>query len=890
MRFDFKKIASVLASVVMLGSTAGMALAANYPAPLVSAGAADGAIVVTSGDHPGSNVDFWAAVDLQTSLQALVTQKAETTEGTISGEAYPLFTGASKIYFNDSINQVKSIITDTEMPNSLADSDFSGNVDADVTQTVTFTSWPYVTFDKMPTGDEDPAVGMLLTTTKGKDLYNLTITFDKAVNFTHADSEGETIVLFGQEFTIGTATDNTNLIMYKSSQTITLSVGGDSPNPSQTVTIDGKDYTVELTAATDTSATVRITDSDGGSDTKEVSEAASKKIQGVEVAVNLADESTATNAISAEVTVGAQKVKLTEGNEVKLGTDETTIDGTNINFAGGGSTHNLTKIVIQVTAGDSDSDAIVPGGEFIDPIFGSLKVDFVGLNIEASSTARELLEVKSTSDKATLKMTTHKGDEKTITWYNNDSAAAVLADSSRKYIRVREMAKVNESEYIVVGNEDEGYLVKVRDINNATTGYADDAVKFEDVFSDADNPRTWDATITAEGTGTVTIGGKQFDVWYVADKASKPSNAFYLTLNYPDSSTAGNMILFPTIQTAKGAKVAFYEPQVINLSNFDSRDGAMSSNVTGLIFPDGKGYETTITVASNGGSEYGIFNFTVGGVVYTFSGNNSMGRNAVNVSVGINDGTKTAFKYNISSGSGHDQINVTLMDNAGVHIQKPAIMVFEEEDDNNDRLGFIIEMEGGGDSNNEVGVADIEFPASFGASRTITNFKQLETDDDLYQWVDLYGVIATIDKSTTSQYTATISYPDEQIYAQVYASEAGASVTGATVGGAGGQVVVVEDTNVNSVSNKNLVIVGGSCINTAAARVLGVSAGTCGADFTAKTNVGVGQYLIKAIESPYNADKTAILVAGYDAADTQAAVAKLKTGVVTDENTEVVGP
>src|SRR3989344_2870560 len=98
MRFDFKKIASMFASAIMLGSTAGMALAANYPAPLVSAGAADGAIVITSGAHAGSQVDFWAAIDLQSALQGLVTSGTTTSDGTVSGEAYPLFSGGSRIY------------------------------------------------------------------------------------------------------------------------------------------------------------------------------------------------------------------------------------------------------------------------------------------------------------------------------------------------------------------------------------------------------------------------------------------------------------------------------------------------------------------------------------------------------------------------------------------------------------------------------------------------------------------------------------------------------------------------------------------------------------------------------------------------------------------------
>ena len=65
------------------------------------------------------------------------------------------------------------------------------------------------------------------------------------------------------------------------------------------------------------------------------------------------------------------------------------------------------------------------------------------------------------------------------------------------------------------------------------------------------------------------------------------------------------------------------------------------------------------------------------------------------------------------------------------------------------------------------------------------------------------------------------------------------------------------------------VIVGGSCINQAAADLLGIGR-LCGADFTAATGVGSGQAMIKVFADTN--DKVAILVAGYETADTARAV------------------
>ncbi len=93
--FNFKKIASVLASAVMLSSTVGFAAAASYPAPFVSSGTADVAIVW------GANAqmsDLTAAVDMQANLQGLVTgSSSSSTTTTGTGEWVDLFSGGTKL-------------------------------------------------------------------------------------------------------------------------------------------------------------------------------------------------------------------------------------------------------------------------------------------------------------------------------------------------------------------------------------------------------------------------------------------------------------------------------------------------------------------------------------------------------------------------------------------------------------------------------------------------------------------------------------------------------------------------------------------------------------------------------------------------------------------------
>jgi len=354
MKFNFKKITSVLASAVMLGSTIGIAAAASYPAPFVSGGGADVAMVVGA---DAMSSDFLAAIDLGQNLQEeLAKQTASTSGGTVAtttGEVAALFSGGTKIYVNDTLDVVKSVLTKSDLPTILEDESFSGNADATVTQTINVGSNPQITFAKQPTSSDDPSYGLTTSTTSSNYIYNATVTFSKAINFSHADSEGESIKLFGQTFTVGSATDGTNLVLLQSAEKAFL----DSDNPSQDVTIAGASYTIELVSASDTAANIKVTDSSGNSESKEINEAQSKKVNGITVAVINADENNF--KLSASVIAGSEKITLADNSAVTFGESDTYIDGTKVWFTGGGPANVVTKIVISVYALSLDKDAIL---------------------------------------------------------------------------------------------------------------------------------------------------------------------------------------------------------------------------------------------------------------------------------------------------------------------------------------------------------------------------------------------------------------------------------------------------------------------------------------------------------------------------------------------------
>ncbi|PIN91980.1 hypothetical protein COU55_03215 [Candidatus Pacearchaeota archaeon CG10_big_fil_rev_8_21_14_0_10_31_59] len=887
MKFNFKKISAITASVLMVGMSMGVAAAANYPAPFVAGGAADVAIVY------GANANILDAIQagsIQTNLQSFMSGSSEDGD-TVTGETAPLFSGGTKIYINDSVGAVKNVLTKSSLPTVLGDGSFSGNVDATFTQKIDIATaacntatCDKINFAKQPTSEDDPTLALTLSTSQANYLYNATITFNKAINFSHADSEGEELEIFGSTFTIGSATDTDTLVLLKSAEKVSL----DSDNPSAEVTIAGEVYTIELVSASDTSATIKVTNSAGESESKEVTEAQSKKINGITIAVSTADE---TNLkLSATIIAGSDKITIEDGSTVTVGEGATIVDGTLIDF-GTGNPNNLTTLTISVYASDSDLDAIKAGESFTDPVFGTFKVDFSGFNIDSTidstDTSREQITFSTAGDdKIKIKFLDHRNYEKSIQFAKNYSTGMWLtADDNGRNITVQEGEKFHRNEFVVVGNEDEGYLLELTAAKNQTGGVTGDKVTLKDVFSGS----SYDATLTDDGTGTVEIGGKVYSVT-LEGIAGITDTSYNVTLGYPDGSGSNVAVVYPTIETSKGAKVMFYEPKTIRLTslsdplliNDSTIDGGPSTlQVTDLKFPNGAdGYTSVSSIAKSTGENW---TFSIAGTTYSL--NLSAAEVGVANAGGLNV-TVGQLKYNIANGSAANQTWIRLYNAAGsALINWPAVVIFEEKDDNANYEALIVEVEDGLSSDDGIGIDTVEDTWSNAAGAWSTS---RYSDSKKTDRVDLWGSWSTTNSGDSDQKVATISYPDEQIYANVYVGDVSSSITGGTTGGSTqlGEVIV-KDSEVSSVSTKNLIVIGGSCINSAAATLLGGA--YCSADFTTNTNVGSGQFLLKGYaDSTLAPTKLVLLVAGYEAADTVNAATYLRTQTV-DTDKEYLG-
>ncbi len=148
-------------------------------------------------------------------------------------------------------------------------------------------------------------------------------------------------------------------------------------------------------------------------------------------------------------------------------------------------------------------------------------------------------------------------------------------------------------------------------------------------------------------------------------------------------------------------------------------------------------------------------------------------------------------------------------------------------------------------------------------------FANTDVSTEDYDYMDHYGI--KLSDGTTVQAEAdddmaTLSIPDEQVYAQVTVSM-GATVEDGEDSSVG--FASFKDNEVSSYAGKNLIVVGGSCINTVAAELLGSSTPLCESAFTTATTVKSGEFLIQSFTRGSN---IALLVAGYSAADTERAV------------------
>lgn len=186
-------------------------------------------------------------------------------------------------------------------------------------------------------------------------------------------------------------------------------------------------------------------------------------------------------------------------------------------------------------------------------------------------------------------------------------------------------------------------------------------------------------------------------------------------------------------------------------------------------------------------------------------------------------------------------------------------------------------------SNNEVDV-DTLSNATIGLS-----FKTHEDNDNLKTGLTNYGVLIKKLNEDNGPDTLTIEYPLSQLLPQTFVTF---SKTVTVEGGAGSITVekpqridigsAVLASQVSDPTAVNVISVGGSCINSVTAEIMGLTYPACGAD----SGLSEGEGIVKLYES---GDKVAIVVAGWEAEDTTRATRVLADYKAYQEGGQLVG-
>jgi len=825
MKKIFKKAMTVLSGVALIGMTVGVASAAAYPAPFTS----NTAIVVGANAAPSDGIAAsLIAADLD--ANAVVTTIAG---GTITGESKDLNLGSDLLYLNDDLSENVKTLTKSDLPTVLADNTFT---DEDGT---TYDYYQTIAVGASTTNDfafsnsdndlDDPALILALSSTAASaEMYNLTVNFKKAVNFTASGSEGEEIILFGKTYTVGTATDATTLVLLGGADSAVIQNG-----ESTTLEVNGISYDVSLgglSSATTTQASVTV-----NGETRTFTQGQTKTVAGIDVYVKTVfREGDALGYV--EVQLGADKLTLVTASAVQTGSDNDDIDETLVTITG--TPTAMTKLVIQVAAKDNDENHLLPGESFVDRVFGTVLVNFDNVVNGPTFTAEK------DTGRATLEIT--RGQDQELNLDVTDAYGNVatnlpftylfnLQDDNGADIEIVEGANLTKDEYFTLNSGNYQHFMQLTTVDADASG----KVIFKDQFT-GDSYGTSANTNFTDGTAdTVSINSQDYTITRMSDSI----------VQITSSDIGTNKAVYPYIELVSGEDTRFaYTNNVTLTENVPVAGGMIYDLPTGSIqFKFNDNTTTSIGTYQIDSDSWVALDdptdtYTIGSVDYVIA------------TTIVNNKTMTVNNISLEAAQ-----NSTLE----VAETDPAILFVEDEDKSETttttKNAILISME---DSSSYDTVNTPVFTAT-------TGYDTATWDDTKFTgWLTNYGTYVWKDTSDSNQDLVGLSYADGIMYAEVSFAEGEVATTTSTTTEAG--VMTVMDGAVSSVAGKHLIVVGGSAINSVAASLLGAAYSE--AAFTSATGVAAGEFLIQSFARD---GKTALLVAGYNAEDTEKAVTYL---------------
>jgi len=889
---QFKKLVAVAGSALMAGmALATPALAATTVAEISSVPALEdgvptykvvfGAGAAAEDVAAGADLASWAA-----SLTGAEKTMDSTISSTVTG-GVELASPTTKLYYDTAINTARTSLTKTEMPVLLTPGVVVGTTGSEYKYDllINIGDSGKIDFGRSASSLSSSDLhldfaGATSGVAASNYFYKMDVVFSKALNVSAADVDSKTITLFGKTYTIGTGTETTatKLVLYGKGEEIPMSWVGDAIT--ETATIGDKEIEVVLKGVTSTStADLEI---NGISYTNQ---SAGSYISVAGTTVYLKSVSYyGTNNGGIVVRLGADKVTLDNNTKVKTGTDNTEMDGTLVIITS--ESDKISKIEIAVFDAAQSSDYVLAGEEFVDPVFGSFKVKFSGMNPALTSDTRETIEVAvATDDIASLTYTDRSGAAANLDVATNNYAGAagqttaMLADSNIYNYTVVENATFGINDYVILNNAGESFLLQFTSATLAST--SSNTTRLSSVYDSSDY---YDISFGSNGdvaqTATSNIGSKSYTVTVV----SNTDGSEQLAIQW---NTAGTTAVYPTIRTANGANIALMKPVNITGLNRPNATSAAADivNSTLVILPSGTGtdsptqtatvYYNNTTVAAGHGN--GIINVTVGDSTvceFTTSTDNTcnIGQANWNFSITNHEG-------------GADNTTLQVM---SAYTSSPGVFIREGKDSSGSTdayQGIVVAITTDASTPKKVDVVAAS-PTLTGTQDTqYTAFGQ--TDNSyVSKALNIYGSLLTKD-TTTGGRKLTIAYPSSQAVGEIFVLTEEGVIDSTSSGDTYREQVEITadvamvDTEVTAADKANfdMFVIGGPCVNKIAADLLELDGYTCGED----SKIPEGKGVVQVFEGALGEGKVAVLVAGWEKAETNLAARAIQTGALEDQ-------
>jgi hypothetical protein len=808
--------------------------------------------------------DVISAADIAIGLAELSTEEKTAVAAVAAAEVtggVSLDTADSRLYLSYNTNAVKQMLTSTDLPTLLA----SGTVEDTAGTKYTYSMYlgigqkeiQYAQPD-VTGGKKEPDYLIKLGTSAGSSstahIIRAWVTFSKEFNASKA--VGKTLTLFGKEFTISSETDTTELVLFGIAGKDTIEAG-----ETKTITVGETEYTVTLVGVVDEDTA--ILEVDGVR--KEVDEDNTYDFAGTSVYVEdvfyyKVPEETGSIVIS----IGAERYVFQNGQSVKKGTAgaEETVKGTYVSLSTSPQQLSELSVYFDAYSATPAVDYIEAGTTWADPIF-EIKVAYDG---PASIDSEEILVQPGASNYYTITFTDKYGYSGTITWaYDSDVTSAggeSLQDEIGEPIHILENETAELSEYLFAASSTFPHMLKITSIEITEDGTDDVAkITFRDVFSGTEYKvdKSGDlGTLTSLTLldDALVIDGVKYDVW-VQDVTAGDKAALVR-----DGAT--NIVVYPVIPTKYGATIALTDDKLV---------GDELSSDTIYVVPTG--YINISSIGGAGSNDWATVSRSTDGTTYTTVATvNTTSSQEVSVQLGR---VYYIVKVGIGATAGDGAVDVTFYldgeqdSDTGDGLVGPAVLIVEEETKVDNADAFVLNVTNDATTDKRL---ELQTPVYTHASTNI--YAGVGTESTyITHYLTEWGSKIVYD--TTAAGTATITYPDTQVYHLIAVGEAPEweAVTGEVTYEEFVPVttsIALLDTEVTDAHKaKSMILVGGPAVNRLTAEVWGLDYPTYGAE----SGIPEGKAVIEILDSPWTSGKYVVVVAGWEAENTRAAALAL---------------